>query len=125
MTKPKPARELTTQGAMRRLFPVGVRAGAARRAEGEREEAREGDMSFESSPARRGLDLLLAQAPHLDLLKAEWQAEGPWLLVTLGQRSAGVRETWARHRYAIFTNTGAVHGLQQDGAVTDDPILQP
>jgi hypothetical protein len=77
------------------------------------------------SEARQGLDLLLSSAPHLDLLDADWQEDGPWLMVTLGQPSQGEEERWARHRYAIFKRTGAVHGLQLDASVTDEPILVP
>lgn len=84
-------------------------------------------MSFEPSLARRGLDLLLAHAPHLELVDAEWQRDGPWLLVTLGQPSTGKTPTvpaFALHHYAIWQHTGAVHGMS-DGAVTDDAILLP
>jgi hypothetical protein len=82
-------------------------------------------VSFDPSPARRGLDLLLATYPHLDLIELEWQADGPWLLVTLGQESDDEPKVFARHPYAILRSTGAVHGIQHDGAVTDDPILAP
>jgi hypothetical protein len=76
------------------------------------------------SAARRGFDLLLHNAPHLDVLAVEWQRDGPWLLVTLGQRSEGDDVVaWARHRYAVFKRTGAVHGFLADGSVTDDPVL--
>jgi hypothetical protein len=81
-------------------------------------------VSYDQSPARRGLDRLLAVMPHLDLIRLEWQGDGPWVLIDLGQRSEGEAEAWAIHRYAIFKRTGAVHGMS-GGAVTDDPILMP
>ena len=84
-------------------------------------------MPFNPSPARRGLDLLLERHPHLELVTAEWQredAEGPWLLVTLGQRS-DVGEAFALWPFAIWKSTGAVHGIGADGAVTDDPLYAP
>lgn len=93
---------------------------------------------FEPSLARRGLDLLLAAHPHLELVTADWQgwspagpvgavASGPWLLVWLGQRSGDGADAFALYRFAIFKATGAVHGFDPDnpGAVTDDPILEP
>jgi len=82
-------------------------------------------VSFEPSPARRGLDVLLRSLPFFDVIEIEWQADGPWLLVTLGQRSEGDAEAWARHRYAIWKTTGAVHGYNADGSVTDDLVLAP
>ena len=78
---------------------------------------------FETSPARRGLDELLRSAPHLDVLSVT--QSDVWTLVVLGQRSEDESEAWARHNYAIFKRTGAVHGLGHDGAVTDDPVLLP
>jgi hypothetical protein len=73
---------------------------------------------------RQALDLLLRSHPSFDLLDVDWQEPpGPWILVTLGQRSTGGGETWARHHFAIFKRTGAVHGLQHDGSVTDDPLF--
>lgn len=89
-------------------------------------------MTFEPSLARRGLDLLLAANPHLELVEADWQRPsesgmsvgGPWLLVTLGQRSADGSDAFALHPFAIWKSTGAVHGMH-DGSVTDDPILAP
>jgi len=83
-------------------------------------------VSFEPSAARRGLDRLLAVSPHLDVLSIEWQTDGPWLLVELGQPTvAPDGEVWARHRYAIWKTTGAVHGYEADGSVTDDPVMTP
>ena len=81
-------------------------------------------MTFERSPARRGLDGLLANVPHLELVAAEWQRGGPWLLVTLGQQSADGADVFALHEYAIWKRTGAVHGVHA-GAVTDDPLFEP
>lgn len=84
-------------------------------------------MSFDPSPARLGLDWLLAQCPHLDLVQAEWQQDGPWLLITLGQPSEVIApegEAFARHPYAIWKHTGAVYGMF-DGAVGDEPLHMP
>ena len=83
-----------------------------------------------ASAARQGLDLLLETYPDFDLLEAEtaWeehQLDRPWLLVTLGQRSEGEHPAWARHRFAIWKTTGAVHGLLHDGSVTDDALFAP
>ena len=65
-------------------------------------------------------------SPHLDVLHIEWQTDGPWLLVELGQSTVAPEgEVWARHRYAIWKRTGAVHGYEADGSVTDDPVLKP
>jgi hypothetical protein len=84
---------------------------------------------------RRALDLLLRMYPFFDLLEIDWQlaidAEGeevrpfigPWLLVTLGQPSVDSSPAWARHHFAIWKATGAVHGVQEDGSVTDDPLF--
>ena len=79
---------------------------------------------------RRALDELLTAYPFFDVLKIEWglDDEGftgpyPWLLVELGQPSEDDAEVWARHRFAIWKSTGAVHGLQHDGSVTDDPLF--
>lgn len=76
------------------------------------------------SKARQGLDRLLELHRGFEVLSVEWQAEGPWLLVVLGQPSLGDGEAFARHPYAIFKRTGAVHGMF-DGAVTDEPLLTP
>jgi hypothetical protein len=88
-------------------------------------------MSFDPTPARRGLDLLLSRCPHLDLVKADADYDpspltptNAWLLVTLGQRSEGMAEVYALHDYAIWKNTGAVHGVGRDGAVSDNPIME-
>jgi hypothetical protein len=80
---------------------------------------------------RRALDALLARYPDFDLLSVDWKI-GPggddlarvWLLVELGQRSQDGADVWARHRFAIWRRTGAVHGLGLDGAVTDDPLFE-
>lgn len=80
---------------------------------------------------RRALDALLARYPDFDLLSVDWQEpdgwgsmlSGVWLIVVLGQRSDDGSETWARHSFAIWKTTGAVHGLGHDGAVTDDPLF--
>jgi hypothetical protein len=84
-------------------------------------------VSFEPSPARRGLDWLLASLAPLDLISAEWQLDGPWLLVVLGQQSDDGSDVFARHPFAIFKATGAVHGYDPEhpGAVTDDPLFVP
>jgi hypothetical protein len=77
-----------------------------------------------TSYVRRALDQLLALFPGFDLIEYEWQEDGPWVLVVLGQPSNGRREVWARHPYAIWKNTGSVYGMM-DGAVNDDPFLTP
>jgi hypothetical protein len=89
-------------------------------------------VSFDKSPARRGLDKLLELHPHLELVEADWQREdhhnvaGPWLLVTLGQRSADGSEAFALYPFAIWKLTGAVHGMEgPKGPVTDDPLWTP
>lgn len=82
---------------------------------------------FEPSPARRGLDLLLATHPHLDVVRVASPTDtpeaSPWLLVDLGQRSADGSDAYAVWRFAVWRSTGAVHGIDHDGAVSDDPIL--
>jgi hypothetical protein len=88
-------------------------------------------MSFEPSRARRGLDVLLAVAPHLDLIDATIPGEPdveswrPWLRVDLGQPSEGRIEAYAVQSYAIWRETGAVHRMRGDGAVDDDPFIEP
>jgi hypothetical protein len=98
-------------------------------------------VSFEPSPARRGLDALLKLYPFHDLIAVDWQIDesegvqtfvGPWVLVDLGQPSETVRlglsgdvAAWATWRFAIWRSTGAVHVLGHDGAVSDDPIIEP
>jgi hypothetical protein len=86
---------------------------------------------FTVTPARRGLDALLARYPMLDLVHADArphpttaEPSDPWLLVTLGQRSEGMSEVYARHEFAIWKNTGAVYIVGHDGAVADDPIIE-
>jgi hypothetical protein len=96
---------------------------------------------FEPSRARLGLDLLLALHPHLDVVKVEWGDADqeaiwgdeavwtPWVLVTLGQlgeqASPIERERWALWPFAIWKLTGAVHSIGHDGAVSDDPLVEP
>lgn len=96
-------------------------------------------MTFEPSPARKGLDALLALHPGFDVLAVEWQGRpstpepfppfapstpGPWLCVDLGQASEGEVEAFAVWRFAILKTTGAVYGIGHDGAVADDPLLE-
>lgn len=77
---------------------------------------------------RRAVDRLLAAHPDFDLLEVAWgsphepTAPVPWLIVVLGQRSAGGGEVWARYAFAIWKHTGAIHGLQADGSVTDEAL---
>jgi hypothetical protein len=87
--------------------------------------------AFTVTPARRGLDALLARYPMLDLVKADaranddrFRASDPWLIVTLGQRSEGMAEVYARHEFAIWKNTGAVYIVDHHGAVGEDPIIE-
>jgi hypothetical protein len=94
---------------------------------------------FDPSPARKGLNDLLAFFPHFDLLEVEWQVEeeipqqtewggiaipryGPWVLVKMGQPSDGISPAWAVWEFAIWRNTGAVYTMSH-GAVSDDPIF--
>jgi hypothetical protein len=80
---------------------------------------------------RQALDKLLSLFPDFDLLDVDWQrpkaqgeTPGPWLRVYLGQRSDDGFEAWARHEYAIWKRTGAVHLISsQTGAVVDPPII--
>jgi hypothetical protein len=74
------------------------------------------------SLARIGLDRLLEMYSTFNLISAEWQGGGPWLLVSLGQSSDN-GDAHAVHHFAIFKRTGAVHGVQHDGSVTDEPLL--
>jgi hypothetical protein len=80
---------------------------------------------------RRAVDRLLALFPDFDLLEVDWQLPnasqadpGPWLVVTLGQRSDDGGHAWARRRYAIWKLTGAVHGIGANGAVIDPPVIE-
>lgn len=81
---------------------------------------------------RRGLDALLNAMPFFDLLAVDWQLDeplgwngpGPWLMVTLGQRSDDGAHAWATHTYAIWKRTGAVHLVTADGEVIDPPYLR-
>jgi hypothetical protein len=75
------------------------------------------------SLARIGLDRLLGMYSTHNLIMAEWQGDGPWLLVSLGHQGAGDPDAHAVHHFAIFKRTGAVHGIQHDGSVTDEPLL--
>jgi hypothetical protein len=78
---------------------------------------------------RRALDRLLALFPSFDLLEVNWYRAsgttdgGPWLRVRLGQRSDDGYESWAVHHFAIWKVTGAVHGIDADGAVIDPPLI--
>jgi hypothetical protein len=79
------------------------------------------------SLARIGLDRLLEFYPHFDVVRVEWQREGPWLLVDIGQPSEhngtpGLPDAFALHPFAIWKATGAVYGMT-DGAVNDEPLL--
>lgn len=77
-----------------------------------------------SSKAREGFDWLTRSMPMLDVLSVEWQEDGPWVLVTLGQPSERNPEVFARYPYAIWKHTGAVHGMNM-GAVIDPPLFKP
>src|SRR4029077_5452724 len=125
-------------GDRRRGRPVrdadlgGDRGRAAARADGQDREAGAGMSDpFRPTPARRGLDELLSRYPFLDVLVVMWGGEpllgpetSPWLRVTLGQRSLGEEEAWARWEFAIWKTTGAVYSMRQGGAVSDDPIIE-
>lgn len=97
---------------------------------------------MEPTIERRALNALLVMFPDFDLLGVDWQRPadylahrqgsgsigdlgepGPWLLVYLGQRSDDGFEAWARHDYAIWKRTGAVHLVGADGAVIDPPLI--
>jgi hypothetical protein len=93
--------------------------------------------TFEPGLVRRGIDWLLAQHPHLDVVKVDWQVDpsdgrsvarwrGPWVLVDLGQPSEQIvlEPAWAVWKYAIWRTTGDVYVVGADGAVGDDPILR-
>lgn len=95
---------------------------------------------------RQALNNLLALHPEFDVLRVDWQLgerelcnhldcesgkpcfrsagmiPGPWLMVTLGQRSDDGAEAWAERTYAIWKSTGAIHFLQHDGSVSDDAL---
>jgi hypothetical protein len=79
--------------------------------------------TFTPSRVRRGLDALLARYEFFDVVRVEWPPESPWVLVTLGQRSEGLDEVWARWEFAIWKSTGAVYQLDATGAVGDDPLI--
>jgi hypothetical protein len=91
-------------------------------------------MIFEPSLCRRGLDLLLAIHPHLDVLYAytphggdeltESPLAAPWLRIDLGQPSEGDVEAYAVWQFAIWKRTGAVYRMV-NGAVEDDPFIEP
>jgi len=82
------------------------------------------------SLARIALDRLLDFYPHHDVVSVEWQRDGPWLLIDLGQPSDrngspagfGEPDAIALHSFAIFRATGAVYQMV-DGAVNDEPLL--
>jgi hypothetical protein len=81
----------------------------------------------EPSRARRGLNLLLERYPHFDVVRVDHQRGGPWVLVDLGQPSDGqadpTLEAFAVHPFAIWKQTGSVYGMDEFGAVLDDPLL--
>ena len=81
---------------------------------------------IEPTVERQAFNALLARYPAFDVLNVDWMIDrdrgGTWLLVELGQPSEGLGDVWARHRFAIFRRTGAIHGLQIDGSVTDDAL---
>lgn len=86
----------------------------------------------EPTPFRRGLDWLLAMHPGFDLLDATMPGRSvgfpaAWLVIELGQPSEdeAALGAYAVHRYAIWKNTGAVHFLGADNAVSDEPIYRP
>ena len=78
------------------------------------------------SLTRIALDRLLTLYPHFDVVRIEWQREGPWVLVDLGQPSEtnghSDPDAFAVHPFAIFKRTGAVYGMS-NGAVDDEPFL--
>jgi hypothetical protein len=74
------------------------------------------------SLARIGFDRLLEMHATMDVVTVDWQADGPWVLVTLGQPSTADGDVFARYPFAIFKRTGAVYGMR-DGAVNDEPLL--
>lgn len=79
------------------------------------------------SLARIGFDRLLQFYPHFDIVRVEWQRNGAWMLVDLGQASQSNGDpthpdAFAVHPFAIFKATGAVYGIT-DGAVNDEPLL--
>lgn len=77
------------------------------------------------SLARISFDRLLEMHSTMNVLKVEWQKDGPWILVELGQPSVDYEngnEAHAVYSFAIFKRTGAVHGIH-DGAVTDEPLI--
>lgn len=74
------------------------------------------------SLARIGFDRLLEMHATMNVLNVDWQADGPWVLVTLGQPSTSDGDVHARYPFAIFKRTGAVYGMR-DGAVNDEPLL--
>lgn len=79
---------------------------------------------FEPSLVRLALDELLTRYPGYDLVTVVWQAEGPWVLISLGQPSE-VGQAWAIWRFAIWKTTGALHTMNGEGAVSDDPVWVP
>lgn len=85
---------------------------------------RHGVGTFEKSPARQGLDWLLEHLSTFELVSAEAQADGPWLLVRLGRDAVDEDDERAELDFAIWKTTGAVHAMLL-GAVTDDPLYTP
>jgi hypothetical protein len=105
---------------------------------------------FQPSLVRRGLDELLAQHPHLDVVSVDWQLRyanayyevqegaarfaaergpmehlGPWVLIELGQPSVafGEHPAWAIWRFAVWKATGSVYRMR-GAAVDDDPLIE-
>jgi hypothetical protein len=83
------------------------------------------------SLARIGFERLLEMYAGFDIVRVEWQYDGPWVLVDLGQpsESNALRpaspfspDAFAIHPFAILKHTGAVYGIT-DGAVHDDPLI--
>ena len=85
-------------------------------------------MNTEPSKAREGLDLLLRLHPFFEVLKVEWQDDGPWVLVELGLRGESAvtqEEAFLRFPWAIWKHTGAIYGYENVGEVKEDPTWEP
>jgi hypothetical protein len=88
----------------------------------------------EASPARRGIDRLLATLPHRELEFLAADAGDLAFLQAAHPRGAGefaaLETPWVviqfvgGDRYAIWKRTGAVYRIGPDGAVDEDPILE-
>lgn len=90
--------------------------------------------SFEPSPARRGLDTLLALLPFRTVEKLDSQPAQDILVTDMETREVSVLTTippgpWVAvtfvggTEFAIWKVTGAVYRIGPDGTVEDDPIL--